>query len=405
METIQREIIHSDHKLVLIDLEINEEIKREGEFEKGGRTQNLEEEGWKGSKKFFDKIMRKKKERILIRKVPVKYLIDEENKGDSNVIKRMIADFWENLYIKNEKTNENLRKKSEREWFETGKWKEHREKIRENEKIKNLTGEIKKEKLETIIKKLKNGEMEGPDEIMNEQIKFRLEELWKELRDILNEIIENEYIPIEWKRIRVMLIHKKEDTNDSDKYRGISLSSALYKILAKILAKRIVNIVEETGLIGENQGLGKLGMLSIDQARILWNIIDDADKNDVNLSVCYIDIEKAYDRVEWGALEEVLTETGLPDNLIRLIMDLNMNLKVVVESDFGLMCTIEVGRGIKQGCPLSLIIFCLFIELMLRWLEVGKEGYGIRGGRLKIPDLAYMDDIVLINNNREETRH
>ncbi len=368
-------------------------------------AQNLEEEGWKGSKKFFDKIMRKRKERISIRKIPAKYLIGEEKEGDPNAIKRMIADFWEGLYKKDEKINENLGKGNEREWFETGKWKEHREKIRKNEKIRNLTREIENEELEIIIKRLKNGKMGGPDEIMNEQIKFGPRELWKELRNILNEIIENEYIPAEWKRIRVTLIHKKEDTNDPDKYRGISLSSALYKILAKILAKRIVNIAEETGLIGESQGLGKLGMSSIDQARILWNIIEDADENDTNLSICYIDMEKAYDRVEWGALEEVLTETGLPDNLIRLIMDLNTNLRVVVESDFGLTRTIEVGRGIRQGCPLSPIIFCLFIEPMLRWLEEGEEGYRMRDGRLKIPDLAYMDDIVLINSNREETRH
>ncbi len=367
-------------------------------------AKNLEEEGWKGSKKFFDKIVRRKKERITIRKVPEKYQKEGENNNDPTAIKRMIADFWEDLYKKNEKVNELIEREETKEWFETEEWKKHKKKIGENEEIRSIMEEIEEKEIEEIIRKLKNGKMGGPDEIMNEQIKYGPKELWKEIRNIMNDILKEGYIPVEWKRIRITLIHKKEDTNDPDKYRGISLSSALYKILAKILARRIINTVEKTNLIGESQGLGKLGVSASDQARILWNIIEDADQFDEDLDIVYVDMEKAYDKVEWKALEEVLKETGLPENLINLIMELNTNLKVKIESDFGETRVINVERGIRQGCPLSPIIFCLFIEPLLRWLEIGEEGYIMNGGRVKIPSLAYMDDIVLINKNEKETK-
>ncbi len=115
-------------------------------------------------------------------------------------------------------------------------------------------------------------------------------------------------------------------------------------------------------------------------------------------------MEKAYDKVEWNALEEVLKEMGLPENMIKLIMELNTNFKVKIESDFGETRVINVERRIRQGYPLSPIIFYLFIEPLLKWLEKREEGYIINKERIKIPSLAYMDNIVMVNKNKKETK-
>ncbi len=155
-----------------IELEIYKKKKELKEKEWKIFAKNLEDEGWKGSKKFFDKIVRKKKERITIRKVSEKYQKTGKNNNDLEAIKRMIADFWEDLYKKNKKVSEMMESEQKREWFETEEWEKHKKKIGENEKIKEIMKEIEKKELEEIIKKLKNGKMGGPDEIMNEQIKY-----------------------------------------------------------------------------------------------------------------------------------------------------------------------------------------------------------------------------------------
>jgi len=56
----------------------------------------------------------------------------------------------------------------------------------------------------------------------------------------------------------IYMIHKKDDTNDSDKYRGIAQGTVEYKILAKILARRLTNTTEKTGLIHEAQEVAKI---------------------------------------------------------------------------------------------------------------------------------------------------
>jgi hypothetical protein len=98
--------------------------------------------------------------------------------------------------------------------------------------------------------------------------------------------------------MHIFTIYKKEDSNDSINYRGISLSSALYKILAKILTQRLTTKATEIELIDEAQEVGKLGFASYNETRTLHNIIEDAEQHNEELHLGYIDLTKAYDLVE-----------------------------------------------------------------------------------------------------------
>src|SRR6478609_8466903 len=84
--------------------------------------------------------------------------------------------------------------------------------------------------------------------------------------------------------------------------------------------------------------------------------------------ICFVDFEKAFDRVNWEKMMKVLQSIGLDWRDRRMISDLYMNQEAVVriaggESDSGI-----IGRAIRQGCPLSPLQFSIYAEMMIKMM-------------------------------------
>ena len=77
-----------------------------------------------------------------------------------------------------------------------------------------------------------------------------------------------------------------------------------------------------------------------------------------------IDLEKAYDKLEWGFIKEMLICTNLPMDLVELIMSCISSVSTFVLFNGGMLEPIQPSRGIRQGDPLSLYIFILCIEFL-----------------------------------------
>jgi hypothetical protein len=136
----------------------------------------------------------------------------------------------------------------------------------------------------------------------------------------------------------------------------------------------------------------------------LYNIIiEDANNYDKKIHVCYIDLVKAYDRIEKWTIEEILENLGFPTNLKNLIVDINSGVKVKVETDYEKIEEVEVRRGLRQGCPLSPLLFSLYVEPLIRWIYKEHKRYVFEKNKeLYLLLLVYMDDIVIITNTREK---
>jgi hypothetical protein len=148
----------------------------------------MEEEGWRGTHKFYTKILKKTLTHHSIRKIPKKYLKEKQIDTNPDNIKEMIKEYWEKLYTSNEEIKDNHTTNDSKKWFTNNEWKQHREKI-EKENMDSLTAEIEYQELEKTIKKLKNNKTGGPDELINEQIKYGPTNLWNIINKIFNNII------------------------------------------------------------------------------------------------------------------------------------------------------------------------------------------------------------------------
>ena len=107
--------------------------------------------------------------------------------------------------------------------------------------------------------------------------------------------------------------------------------------------------------------------------------------------ICFVDFEKAFDRINWVLMLKMLRNIGVDWKDRRLIMNLYMNQKAVVKIQQDCSDESEIGRGVRQGCCISPLLFNIYAEaMMMEAMEGIEEGVKIGGNLLK--DVRFADD-------------
>src|SRR6476469_4955973 len=162
----------------------------------------------------------------------------------------------------------------------------------------------------------------------------------------------------------------------------VSLISHASKILLKILTNRIEAMSRD--FIGRNQIEFRKGCGTRDAIGVMRMICERSLEFENNVYVCFVDFEKAFDRVNWEKMMKILQSIGVDWRNRRMISELYMSQEVVVriadgESDSGIF-----GRGVRQGCPLSPLLFSTYAEMMMKEaLENVEEGIRVGGELIK----------------------
>ena len=73
--------------------------------------------------------------------------------------------------------------------------------------------------------------------------------------------------------------------------------------------------------------------------------------------ICFVDFEKAFDRVNWGKMMEILKRIGVDWRDRRLVINLYMSQEACVRVNGGLSEPGAMGRGVRQGCIMSPLLF------------------------------------------------
>ena len=94
----------------------------------------------------------------------------------------------------------------------------------------------------------------GYDEIPNEFLKYGGKAMLSSLVDLFTAISDFEQIPSDWQNGIIKPIHKSGSLFELDNYRGITLSSNVYKVFSKVIEEKIVSYLEDNNILGESQG-------------------------------------------------------------------------------------------------------------------------------------------------------
>ena len=158
----------------------------------------------------------------------------------------------------------------------------------------------------------------------------------------------------------ITLLYKKGDQIDARNWRPISLLCTDYKIIARALVKRLTSVI--TNVVSPDQTCGIPGRFIGENLALLRDIVDYATINNLPAAVISIDQEKAFDRVEWPFLHRTLDAMGFGASFQRWIQIMYTDVRSAVQINGYLSGFFSVSRGVRQGCPLSPLLYVLVAE-------------------------------------------
>jgi len=270
----------------------------------------------------------------------------------------------------------------------------------EQEDLEDLTQPVTMQELEGTLKWFKKDKSPGPDGWPMEFYLAFHELLGEDLLAIIEESRITGHIHPPMSYTFIALIPKSDAPSSFNDFRPISLCNCLYKIISKIIANCIKPILsthispEQFAFLHHRHIQEAIGT-----AQEALHSIKHKNLKGISLK---IDLAKAFDKVNWLYLKMILTHLGFPPVFITWIMGCISYVSFAILINGSASSPFNIDRGIRQGCPLSPLLFLLVMEGLSRLISSTKRSGNISG--LKIMEhfylihLLFVDDILIFIN-------
>ena len=223
----------------------------------------------------------------------------------------------------------------------------------------------------------------------------------KEVMSLCKEIYNKGKWPKEFSEMIMIPIPKKKNTKKCEEFRTISLISHIAKILLRTINRRLY--ARSNGNIREEQYGFRKGMGTRDAIGLLRVIGERYIEKGKKVYATFIDLEKAFDRVEWKMLMSIIKKHGVEWKERRLIKELYLNQKAKVKIGEEISEEIGLGRGVRQGCCLSPTLFNMYLEEIIGECFNGEKGVNMGGRRVEC--IRFADDMVVLSESEDELRN
>lgn len=362
--------------------EVQKEMLKIAERESKGiilrsKERNIEE-GEKCTRYFFKKILNKSGAIIKLKNTK------GEEKTKTEDILEIVEDFYEELY---------------------------KEKVTENEVLKEVLTFIEKTikdgtslnkdfvpfELDKVLKNFKKGKTPGADGLPLEFYETFWDILKQDLMTVFNDLDDLDSLPDSFRLGIMTLLYKKNDKTDLKNWRPITLLNMDCKIFSKLLTTRMSTFL--TDLIHPDQACAVPGRKITDSLVLIRDVICHARDRNIRLLALNLDFEKAFDRVSQRYLFQVLEKMGFPGRFLKWVGLLYSDITSKILINGNLSKAIKICSGVRQGCPLSPLLYVAGIEPLAQVLrrDVWIKGLTIPGTRgLTAKTVLYMDDINLL---------
>ena len=248
---------------------------------------------------------------------------------------------------------------------------------------------ISRSEVENAIKKGKANKAGGKSEVTIEMIKA-LEEFGVEWTySLLEKIWSTERMPEDWRESKMVKLYKqKGDILSCENYRGIKLLEHSLKILERVIEGRLREIVK----IHNHQFGFMRGMSTVDATFIVRQIQEKCLEGNRKVYWCFVDLEKAYDRVPRKVLYWSLRKREVPEKMIRLVQMMYEGTKTTVKTRYGETESFPVEVGLHQGSALSPFLFLIVLDTITKEVRDNDDLW----------ELLFADDLVIIADTEEE---
>lgn len=183
----------------------------------------------------------------------------------------------------------------------------------------------------------------------------------------------------------VTLVPKSDNASTVKEYRPIAVCTTFYKILSKILTARLNKVLPS--------------VVSLSQA-VSYELLNGyAKKGGTPRTMIQLDLQKAYDMIDWFSLETVLRELGIPGRFISWLLIMVKTVTYIFNINGDLSDVMQAKRGIRQGDPISPLLFVVMMEYLNRLLVKlqldPNFNHHAKCEKLGITHLTFADDVLL----------
>ncbi|XP_019191194.1 PREDICTED: uncharacterized protein LOC109185694 [Ipomoea nil] len=195
----------------------------------------------------------------------------------------------------------------------------------------------------------------------------------------------------------IVLIPKVPNPATFNQFRPISLSNFCSEIITKILVQRLAGILAR--IISPVQVGFVKGRSIIDNVLLAQEICHGMKASNEDM-ILKLDMTKAYDRMDWGCITNVLKRLALCQKWIELVSGTINNIWYSVVVNGESKGFFHSSRGLRQGDPLSPSLFILAAELFSRLLSQKRSLFSQPMGSPGINHLAFADDMVIFTSGK-----
>ena len=220
------------------------------------------------------------------------------------------------------------------------------------------------------------------------------------MRDVYNTSRQDNKLPKGFNEGIVTLIYKKGSRTDVRNYRPITLLNGDYKVLTRILAKRMLDLVSQC--VSPEQ-IGFMPRTFIAESSMLINLLKaHLESVDEGGLMTFLDLEKAFDKVSWDYMKrsfKALRFQASARSWIDILYDDSNKPKRRILINGELSDPYYIARGTAQGCPLSPCAFLIVVEGLTRLVEDNPNIEGITIGDHEFKIRHFADDTFGILKN------
>ncbi|KAJ9516332.1 hypothetical protein QJQ45_001063 [Haematococcus lacustris] len=261
------------------------------------------------------------------------------------------------------------------------------------------------------LSRLAGGKAPGPDGVENEIIKM----LPWEIRDTIHQLFiimwATGCTPTTWKTSDTCLLYKdKGQETDLNAYRPVGLANTVYKLWTSLITKTLSEYAEANGMLSKNQAGFRTHRNTTQQLQMLVMALEDAKLAKADIYALLVDFTSAFNTTCQDKLLWIMHDLGFPTDATDAVKDLYTGATTRFKTPYGHTDPVPVNRGTIQGDSLSPFLFLIYIEPLLRWLQVGARGYKFKsatadsGVRATVSSIDYADDIAILCNTLRNLR-
>ena len=255
----------------------------------------------------------------------------------------------------------------------------------------SLIDPITAAQVEAAMKNMKKTGAAGPDRI---RFKDMQKASNQQLATLFNIWFVEGRIPDELRINNTILLPKGITVSeDPNKWRPITIGSYLLRLYTRILSARLREATElnpkQKAFIPVDGCLENISLLD--------HVLNHYKNHNKSYYVMFLDLSKAFDSVHHSTIDRALDRQNVSSHFRRVVRDLYTGVSTRIVSEEGISDSIPIRCGVKQGCPLSPLLFNLVLDELL---DAMPEHVGLTSCGNRLNAMAFADDLVIMAESK-----